>query len=289
MPKRSNLFQQLALLVHKSLEPEWKVTESEMLVDSVTGEPREVDIVATSHVRDHQIVLSIECRDHARPADVTWVESMAKKHEHLRTSKLVLWSRSGFTKQALVKAEALNIDAISQAEATIPTWAHLARELKKGHLEHVTPTYKAFVILLLPDGKSIRFEATDDWKFYNAKGEVVGSIGAFIRTVAWHKGTEQALLDHAPQGQGDFWVQLTPPETWFADSPSAVRCQVQLIGAGIKTLREIAVLKAASATSEDKVVTLASVALQEGAIELIVEESSDASPRVMARRKAAKS
>lgn len=139
MPQRSNPFQRLALFVHKALEPEWTVAESAMLTDSITGEQREVDIVASKTVAGHKIVLSIECRDHGRPADVQWVESAATKHGHLPTSKLVLWSRSGFTKQALIKAKALKIDTVSQANATSPIWASLARDLVGGYVDYVVP------------------------------------------------------------------------------------------------------------------------------------------------------
>src|SRR5664279_2042823 len=117
MPRRSNPFQRLAALVHQRLGENWKVGESHMFTDLITGELREVDIVAQCTVATYSIFLSIECRDHARPADVLWIEGVAKKHEHLPTSKLVLWSRSGFTKGALVKAKALKIDAISHADA----------------------------------------------------------------------------------------------------------------------------------------------------------------------------
>ena len=123
MPKRSNPFQRLVLVIHEALEPGWEVNESVMLEDSVTHHPREVDIVATQLVAGHLLVLSVECRDHNRPADVLWVEGASKRHEHLPTSELVLWSRSGFTKQALIKASALKIDTVSQADATSPIWA----------------------------------------------------------------------------------------------------------------------------------------------------------------------
>src|SRR5438067_1390435 len=83
MPARSNLFQRLVLEVHRELGPGWAVTESRQLKDAVTGEPREVDIVAEAAVGGYPLLLCIEVRDRGRPADVTWLEALAKKHDHL--------------------------------------------------------------------------------------------------------------------------------------------------------------------------------------------------------------
>lgn len=279
MPQRSNPFQRLALFVHKALEPEWKVVESAMLTDSVTGAAREVDIVATRSAAGHELVLSIECRDHSRAADVQWIESAATKHAHLPTSKLVLWSRSGFTKQATLKAKALKIDTISQADATSPTWARLARELVGGHAEHVAPKYKAFVDLILPDGQLERFETVDDWNFFDADGALVGSVAAFVSTLAHHPETGETLLNNASPGLSEFWAELVPPEPWFAEHPLTGRCQAHRIGVGITAQRERAPLKTASAVNGDKVLTLVSADLKSGTIEVVVEESKDAPAR----------
>jgi len=129
MPKRSNTYQRLIATVHANIGTGWDVKESVFLTDSVTGEAREVDVVAKSNIGNYIVIISIECRDHGRPADVTWVEAMAKKHEHLPTSKLVLWSRSGFSKSAIVKATALKIDAVLEGNAAQVDWAKLAQSL----------------------------------------------------------------------------------------------------------------------------------------------------------------
>lgn len=273
MPQRSNPFQRLALLVHKALEPEWAVAESAMLTDSVTGQQREVDIVASKTVAGHEMVLSIECRDHGRAADVQWVEAAATKHAHLPTSKLVLWSRSGFTKQAVTKAAALKIDTVSQANATSPTWARLARDLVGGHVDHVVPSYSAFVDLTLPDETMERFDSVDGWNFFDAGGALVGSVAAFVQTVSHHPDARKTFLDHAPSGQGDFYVELVPPAPWFADHATLGRCKVHRIGLGVTTQRERASLKTASAMQGEKVLTLASATLKSGTLEVVFEET----------------
>jgi Restriction endonuclease len=113
MPARSNEFQRLTFLVKKVLADSAIVTESKSLVDRRTGTAREVDVCIESTVGGHAVVVAVECRDHGRPADVSWVEQMKAKHEHLATNALVLVSRSGYTEEAATVAKAEGIQLLS--------------------------------------------------------------------------------------------------------------------------------------------------------------------------------
>ena len=275
MPKRSNTFQRLALLVHERLGEGWKVDESHMFTDLVTREQREVDIVAETIVGTYPIFLSIECRDHSRPADVLWIEGVAKKHEHLPTSKLVLWSRSGFTKAAALKASALKIEAISQAEAVQTDWARLARELVGGQVQHVTPSYTAFIDVNPPEGEPRRLEQVEDAAWYIDDGTRVGTVKALIQFIANNHQTRTVVLDYTSPGSGNFYVELQPPVPWFTDLPEGGRAQIRRIGISIETLTEKVSLDTASAVSDGKVLTLASAKLAAGTLEVLVQESPD--------------
>ncbi len=59
------------------------------------------------------MVVSVECRDRKRKADVQWVEEMKGKHERLPTNALVLISHSGFTKEATAVAKTYGIETIA--------------------------------------------------------------------------------------------------------------------------------------------------------------------------------
>lgn len=275
MPKRSNTFQRLALLVHERLGDGWKLEESHMFTDLVTGEKREVDIVAQATVGTYPIFLSIECRDHSRPADVLWIEGVAKKHEHLPTSKLVLWSRSGFTRAAALKAQALKIEAISQAEAAQADWARLARDLIGGQIQHVTPSYVAFIDVDPPEGEPRRLEQVEGAAWYNGEGIQVGTVQALIQFIANNQQTRTTVLDHTSPGPGNFYVELVPPEPWFTELPEGSRAKIRRIGVGIETLTEKVALDTASAVSDGKVLTLASAKLAAGTLEVLVEESEN--------------
>ncbi len=282
MPQRSNAFQKVGFIVHQSLEPEWTVTESDMLPDVYTGTLREVDITAKRLVAGHQLVLSIECRDHQRAADVSWVEQMHSKHQLLPTSKLALWSRSGFTREAIAKAKLLKIDAVSQAQSARPKWARIARQLSGGYLQHVTPKLSPFVDVKLPAGTLERYEDVETWLFYDSEGKVVGSTAALLEQVLHNELSRSTFLDHAPIGEGDFYVELVPPTEWFANVPGVGRCATSRIGIGVRTLGEKAPISATSVHQDDRVVTLVTAPLQHGTFELLLEERESGQAKVQA-------
>src|SRR6478736_2003809 len=100
MPARTNAFQRLVYLLKTHVAAGATVTESKMLPDLVSGKLREVDVVVESIVAGYDVRIGIECRDHARQADITWVEQMISKHKRLPIHRLVLVSRRGFAADA---------------------------------------------------------------------------------------------------------------------------------------------------------------------------------------------
>jgi len=279
MPQRSNLFQRLVLVLHEALAPEWNVTESKMLLDRASGELREVDIVASKLVMGHEMLLCIECRDHGRPADVTWVDSMAQKHTDLPTSKLVLWSSSGFTRGAKAKAGARKIDIVSQANATEHKWAFLARKLIGGKVQYLQPKFAGFVDVLRPGGSFHRFEDVRGMNLHDRDGRVTVSMDAMLQHVEGDKRVASVLLDHAPDGSGNFWINIDLPHELFAFL-DGVLCRTHRIGFGIVTQTGHAPLQSRSAVHEDKVVTLASAELPAATLEVLFEETESGSRQV---------
>ena len=88
MPRRTNEFQRLIAAIQGHLDPGSSVAESELLPDRITGTGREVDVVISGKVGSQPVTVSVECRDRARSADVTWVEQMQAKHSRLATNVL---------------------------------------------------------------------------------------------------------------------------------------------------------------------------------------------------------
>jgi hypothetical protein len=105
MPRRTNVFQEVVAIIHQHMAEGATVEESAVLKSSPAGVEREVDVVIRSRTAGHDIVVSVEATARARPVDISWVEGMVAKHADLPTSKLVLVSESGFTKEARRRAE----------------------------------------------------------------------------------------------------------------------------------------------------------------------------------------
>lgn len=83
---------------------------------------REVDIVIRVIVSGYELIISVECTDKGRPASVEWVEQSCSKHQDLPTQKLVLVSKSGFTKAAFSKALSMGAEPISLEDAKRVDW-----------------------------------------------------------------------------------------------------------------------------------------------------------------------
>ncbi|MCZ8011306.1 MAG: hypothetical protein ACK5U0_04700 [Gemmatimonas sp.] len=162
MPKKSNSFQRVIALLHEQLAAEASVTESEMLTDSRTGEQREVDIVIRSEIGGYPVIIGVECVDHGRPATVQWVEGMLGKHADLPTDKLILVASSGFSRQALVKAEKRGALCLSLAEAASAEWTQLVGKLPVAYLDVVTHELKVSARLVQPDQTQAITDLTPD-------------------------------------------------------------------------------------------------------------------------------
>lgn len=87
-----------------------------------TGLDREVDILISTNQAGYRLQIGIEVVEWTRLADVSWVERMIQKHSRLPTDKLVLISKSGFTKSATAKAQAHGVEAIKIEEAQELDW-----------------------------------------------------------------------------------------------------------------------------------------------------------------------
>jgi hypothetical protein len=125
MPKRSNDFQRLIRRIYEQLfSTAAKVIESAMLTDLNSGEKREIDILVEVPTpgTDTPTRIAIECRDHERASDVTWIDSLVGKYRDLPVNRVIAVSRKAFTKSAARKAQRNNIETRTLAEALATDW-----------------------------------------------------------------------------------------------------------------------------------------------------------------------
>ena len=86
MPKRTNDFPQLVAMLAGLLGEGAVVEESRMLTEVDSDNEREVDVCIEGMFAGHHTLIGIECRDHKRKQDVTFVEAMHAKHSRLPTA-----------------------------------------------------------------------------------------------------------------------------------------------------------------------------------------------------------
>ena len=63
-------------MINGCLEKGAKVSESALLQDKITDEPREVDILIETHTPGYPVTIAIEVIDRNRRAGTPWVEEM---------------------------------------------------------------------------------------------------------------------------------------------------------------------------------------------------------------------
>src|SRR4051812_18358578 len=81
-----------------------------------SGTLREVDVSLRSQVGSVSVLVIIECRDRAKPQDVTWIEQLASKREDVGADKAVAVSSGGFSASARNLARSKQIDLRSLEE-----------------------------------------------------------------------------------------------------------------------------------------------------------------------------
>jgi len=123
MPKRTNDFQELIATVYKQITPQsGKVTESGRVVDKDANTLREVDILVEYRYAHHDFKLAIECRDRSRKNSVEWIDELIGKTRSMAVNKMVAVSKGGFTKSAITKAQAHEIETLTIEQAIETDW-----------------------------------------------------------------------------------------------------------------------------------------------------------------------
>lgn len=179
MPKRSNSFQQLILLLHRELIPAGAtITESRLDPDPISGEPREVDIKIDYEVAGYPVSIVIECRDKKRPATVQWIDELFGKYPY-SAGKVVAVSRSGFSKPAREKAKKLGIETMTMAEATNTEWAAWVNHIDRIWFGFTVYTVENTAIHFVDQGlrpPELEHLAAPDATFETADGGQLGNV-----------------------------------------------------------------------------------------------------------------
>ncbi len=99
-----------------TLSDKYVVTSPKYMLDYVTGEKREVDVLIEYIDRfGNNRKISVECRDRKGTQDVTWIEQLITKREDLRIDQTIAITTSKLSAAAILKAKKYGI-IVEQAE-----------------------------------------------------------------------------------------------------------------------------------------------------------------------------
>ncbi len=244
-----------------------------MLINSLTGEEREVDIVCRSKLGAHEIIVSIECTDTKRPASSTWIESLSKKHEFLPTSKLILWSANGFYKPAIVLAEKLGIETVSQDVEISEEWARFARIFGKGSIKLIQPVLGHFFDYTNSTGEKCRLDNETNYLIRIKELDKIITVNDVKEFILENTGLRSVTLDHATEDNEDFWIEFEPGSEWEVQKEDGEWVVPFRIGFGLKANTQQASMSSKSVKYGNAIYTLSSGKSKKGPIELFVKET----------------
>lgn len=249
MPKRTNPFQHLFHHIYRQLGKDAVVSESNEILDRVTGTLREVDILVETQIAGHKQVLGIECTSAAetirrRPADVGWVEQMIAKHRDLPTDHLVLVSETGFSKPAIKKAQFYRAETIALGVALDESWTKIVGKLNKLRHEEINHVYKCSFVVRDADGKA-QYQPADLSQIVLGSDGSSSTVGSLAQSIFAQPEVRDAFFGRMnADGTEPFWCNYTLPEgvrAFYVDA-SGARKEWERLVVNIASTRSSAVI-----------------------------------------------
>lgn len=122
MPKRTNPFQELIGFLERTFATAGVQVVESALVKDADGIEREIDVLVNGSVSRHPVSIAVECRRQTRKNDITWIDAMIGKYQHLPVDKKVAVSLESFSPAAAAKARRHNIEVLSLKDAMATDW-----------------------------------------------------------------------------------------------------------------------------------------------------------------------
>ncbi|MBW8244017.1 restriction endonuclease [Muricauda oceani] len=114
MARKGRKFEVLVESLEKhALNKEGVISSPGYLMDEVTNQMREVDVLIETKIGTSNISIVLECRDRKMKQDLTWIEQLNSKLKDINADKIIAVSSSGFSKSALEKAKRYGIETRS--------------------------------------------------------------------------------------------------------------------------------------------------------------------------------
>jgi len=116
---------ELEILVAKiqaQLAPNAEVIHDARLDGRQSKRPRQIDVLVRQKIGQYEMLIVLDCKDHARPVDVKGVEEFSGLVQDVGANKGALVCPSGFTEAAKTRASGLQIDLYSPVDTDPHKW-----------------------------------------------------------------------------------------------------------------------------------------------------------------------
>jgi hypothetical protein len=196
MPVRSNPFQKMVHLIERQLSGMASVEQSVELVDEQNGDPREVDVLITVKSGDHQLRIGVEAVD--RRGGTPWVESMITKHQGGQlTDRLILVASDGFTRGAIKKAEAANVEAVALGDVESFNWVKTVGKYASLWFGKVDLSPETVSLTVKSQGSSAQLVIGPDTMIVSADRSKQSSLLQFVHHVLKRSNVLKDVYDRA--------------------------------------------------------------------------------------------
>ncbi len=115
-------FEELVFWINSCLMGQGTIAQNVQIPDKDTKQLRQVDILITLKSGPYSPQIMIEVRNHKKKIDVKYIEEVASKKNSIGAAQAAIVSKSGFTKPALLKANAHCIKTFTYSEAIRLNW-----------------------------------------------------------------------------------------------------------------------------------------------------------------------
>jgi hypothetical protein len=219
LPRRSNRFQQLILLIETTLAPQgWIVTESKFVTDLDDGDQVEVDVAIEGRPGGHPILIALECRDHRRTQGKEWIRELIGKYKSLPVDKVMAVSRSGFTSSAKPLAEKNRIGLYTIEDAEKIDWESFLRGIEVITVTLNEPDHSRVSIIISEmaiSGQPVPSFNIRETELFSKGGISYGTIGQLANRVLQTTEVQAALertasTDETPIISECLWFRLLP-------------------------------------------------------------------------------
>src|SRR5215472_10150856 len=113
--------ERLVAKIQQDLAPHSKVSHN-VRITGKSGAQRQVDVLVEDKVGQYDVRIVLDCKDYKQPVDIKDVEECSGLFEDVSAQRGVIVCPAGFTKNAKVRAQQLQIDLYSPVDTEPHKW-----------------------------------------------------------------------------------------------------------------------------------------------------------------------